>query len=361
MTPARKTARAKALARAIGFDLLGVAPARPLAGATYYKNWLAIGYGGSMNYLARDVETRADPRRLLPGACSVLCGAVRYRRADGWEPQQPGSLPVRAPGPSPLGRVAQYARGRDYHRVLRRLFDELLRRLRAEWQEPFEARVLVDTGPVLERELAALAGLGWIGRNTCLLNATHGSYLLLGEAVLTVELEPDAPIAERCGRCTRCIAACPTGALRGPGELDARRCLAYLTIEHRGPIGEEFHSAQGDWVYGCDICQQVCPYNARAPLGTQPDINAELLPAWLPLAELSRLRWSAHRRLTRGTAAGRAGARAWRRNAMIALANAPVPAAPAEAASAEAVRDSDPGGRAAAAAARTRRALSTGG
>lgn len=361
MTPARKTARAKALARAIGFDLVGVAPARPLAGAMYYKKWLALGYGGSMDYLARDVETRADPRRLLPGARSILCGAVRYRRADGWEPRRPGSLPDSAVGPSPRGRVAQYARGRDYHRVLRRLFDELLRQLRAEWPEPFEARVLVDTGPVLERELAAQAGLGWIGRNTCLLNATHGSYLLLGEAVLTVELEPDAPIAERCGRCTRCIAACPTGALRGPGELDARRCLAYLTIEHRGPISEEFHSAQGNWVYGCDICQQVCPYNARALLGTHPDINADVLPAWLPLAELCRLRWSAHRRLTRGTAAGRVSARAWRRNAVIALANAPVRDAAAQAALAEAGRDPDAGVRAAATAARTRRAPSAGG
>jgi len=360
MTPARKTARAKALARAVGFDLVGVAPAQPLAGALYYKKWLALGYGGSMGYLARDVETRVDPRRLLPGARSVICGAVRYRRADGWELRRPGASPAGLAGPSPLGRVAQYARGRDYHRVLRRLFEALLDRLRAEWQEPFEARVCVDSGPVLERELAALAGLGWIGRNTCLLNATHGSYLLLGEAVTTLELEPDEPVAERCGRCTRCLDACPTGALRAPGELDARRCLAYLTIEHRGLIAEEFHAAQGHWVYGCDTCQQVCPYNARAPLGTQPDINADVLPAWLPLTDLSRLRASAHRRLTRGTAAGRARAAAWRRNAVIALANADELDPSAGAALAAATHDADAAVRAAAAAGLRRRGRSVG-
>ena len=169
-----------------------------------------------------------------------------------------------------MGRVAQYVRGPDSHRVLRAMLNELVDQLRCRLDEPFDARVFVDTGPILERELAAAAGLGWVGRNTMLLNEGLGSYLFLGEVLTTLELGVDSPVADRCGNCTRCLDACPTHALVAPYQLDASRCISYLTIEHRGQVPEELCELIGDWVCGCDVCQQVCPYNRRAPLATQP-------------------------------------------------------------------------------------------
>jgi epoxyqueuosine reductase len=219
------------------------------------------------------------------------------------------------------GRVAQYARGRDYHVVLRRMLETLVARLHAQLNEPFEARVFVDTGPLLERELAAAAGLGWIGRNTCLLHPHRGAYLLLGEVVTTRELEPDAPLLDQCARCRRCLDACPTGALTAPYQMNASRCISYLTIEHRGAVADELAEYLGDWVYGCDICQQVCPYNARTPRATHPELAADLIAPALPLASLLTLRSGDHRRLTRDTAARRARREMWQRNAALVLGN----------------------------------------
>ena len=323
MTPVAKAQLVQSLAHQLGFDLVGVAPAAPLARAAYYRDWLAAGHAGTMRYLACNVQLRADPGQLLPGARTVICAAIGYRRADGYvRPADVGTDCGSGPsGAEPAGVVAQYARGRDYHVVLRDLLAELVRRLRAELDESFAARVFVDTGPLLERELAASAGLGWIGRNTCLLNAQVGSYLVLGEIVTTLELATAEPVAERCGACTRCLDACPTGALIAAHQLDATRCLSYLTIEYRGEIAPEFHGALGTRVYGCDICQQVCPYNARAPEGTQADLNIDLLPAQIDLVTLIRLRRGEYHRLTRATAAQRARQHMWRRNAAIAAGN----------------------------------------
>jgi epoxyqueuosine reductase len=338
MTPLAKAQVVKALGRRIGFDLVGVTHAEPVRRAEYYRRWLAEGYGGTMGYLRRNVPYRAEPGKLLAGARSVICVGLNYKRADGYV--RPGSEAGHevagcvargdhleggcgdASEPGPTGGVAQYARGRDYHIVLRDMLDTLLEQVRGELGETFDARVFVDTGPVLERELAVAAGLGWFGRNTCLLNGRLGSYLLLGEALTTLELAADEPVGERCGSCRRCVEACPTGALVAPYELDARRCIAYLTIEHRGAIAEELQPLMGDHVFGCDVCQQVCPYNAKAPLATHPAMTADVLPARLDLSRLVQMGAGEYRRLTRGSAATRARPSMWRRNAAIALSNA---------------------------------------
>lgn len=323
MTPTAKTQLVKTIAREVGFDLVGVTRPQPLPRAGYYRHWLAAGYGGTMRYLARNVHIRLEPGLLLPGARSIVCVALNYRRSDGYLRPSRVERQDRSvtEATRPTGCVAQYARGRDYHVVMHDLLEGMVTRLRGRLSEPFDARIFVDTGPLLERELAAAAGLGWFGKNTCLINPELGSYLLLAQAITTLELAADGPSAERCGECTRCMAACPTGALRGPRELDASRCLAYLTIEQRGSVAEEFHAAFGDRVFGCDVCQQVCPYNAHAPLATNRDIAADVVPARLDLLDLLVLRSGEYRRLVAGSAARRARRGEWRRNAAIALGN----------------------------------------
>lgn len=323
MTPVEKTQLVKTLAHELGFNLVGVIRAEPPRRTGYYRDWLAAGYGGTMAYLGRNVRVRADPRLLLPGARSLICVALNYKRADGYGGPRGGSAVSSPPSAlsQPTGRVAQYARGRDYHVVLRRMLGALAAALRERLREPFDAGVFVDTGPVLEREYAAAAGLGWIGKNTCLLNGQLGSYLFLGEVVTTLELVPDEPVLDRCASCTRCLAACPTDAFIGAHQLDASRCISYLTIEHRGPIPEQFHAAIGDRVYGCDECQQVCPYNAKAPLATHPEITADVTPATVDLLALLQLRTGDYRRLTKDSAAARARRNMWRRNAAVALGN----------------------------------------
>jgi epoxyqueuosine reductase len=316
VTSADKSRLVKKLARTVGFDLAGVAPAEPSARGPYYRDWLARGYAGSMAYLARNVELRLDPRGLLDGAKSIVAVAVLYKRADGYQP----TPAPREPASPPTGRVAQYARGADYHVVMRRMLAELASRMRAELGEPFAARVCVDTAPILEREVAQAAGLGWIGKNTCVLNPALGSYLLLGELITTLELASDEPIAERCRTCTRCIDACPTGALVGPRKMDAARCIAYLTIEHRGTLPPDLQTRMQDWVFGCDICQQVCPYNAKAPLGRQPDVAAPRVPAALDLMRLLTADAASYGSLTQGTAMRRAKRAMLRRNALAAAA-----------------------------------------
>lgn len=344
MTPAETKRLAKALAVELGFDRAGIAPAKSSPGAAHYRAWLAAGHAGEMTYLHRNVELRANPERLLPGARSIICVAVNYRRDEGTKQASPAA-----------GRVSQYARGEDYHRVLRAMLEEYARRLRAAVPVAFEHRVFVDTGPVLERELAAAAGLGWIGKNTMLLHERLGSYLFLGEIFTTLEIEPDSPASDHCGNCTRCIDACPTKAITGPHNLDASRCIAYLTIEHRGELPAEFHEQIGDWVYGCDICQDVCPFNRKAPRGENSELVAELIPAYVPLLDLLRMRSGAYRRLTRGSAAARARRNMWRRNAAIALGNAEKLTDEERRALAEAAEDEDPSVRQAARQALARR------
>lgn len=246
------------LALSRGFADAGVAPVAPSAWADELRAWLAAGKHGSMAYLAANVAERLDPARAIPGARSLLLVADQYWRRGGDEDSRGEADP--APG---HGRIARYARGRDYHEVVKRRLHELCDALRAEF--PGELfRAFVDTAPVLEREHAARAGLGWIGKQTLLIHPRRGSYFFLGGIATSLELPmiPERrPEPDHCGTCSRCIDACPTRAIT-PYSVDASRCISYLTIEHRGVIEPELHAPMGEWLYGCDVCQEVCPHNS---------------------------------------------------------------------------------------------------
>jgi len=274
----RERLRAAGLAR--GFARIGFTTAAPVIDRV--SEWVARGAHASMEWLARDPARRADPTRLLPGARSVLCAAAAYPAGD-------------ARGP-----LAAYARGEDYHHTLRAALEDLASIVRAELPG-CATRVCVDSEPLTERLLAARAGLGWIGRNTLLLDEAHGPWLLLGEILLTTELPPDVAGPERCGTCTACVDACPTMALDGLRNLDARRCLSYWNIEHRGPLPEEWAAALGPRVFGCDDCLTACPFPARSarlsaavsaaeaattPHGTTAPGAGEPQPPFVPRADL---------------------------------------------------------------------------
>jgi len=247
--------KVKRLGRTAGFDLVGIARAEPLEDFERYCAWLDRGFHGDMAYLEQGAEARRDPRSLLPKAQSVVVCGLNYLTPHPFRiPQESGDQPV----------ISRHAWGRDYHVVVRRRLKRLLRLIEEHVGRAVRARLCVDTAPLLERALAARAGLGWIGKNNCLIHPVFGSFLFLGELVLDIELMPDEPIGNRCGRCARCLSACPTQALAAPHLLDARRCIAYLTIEHRGPIESGLALRMGARVYGCDACQEVCPWNRRA-------------------------------------------------------------------------------------------------
>jgi epoxyqueuosine reductase len=265
-----RNARLKAEARRLGFDLVGVTTPDSPPHLDVYERWLAAGRHGEMAYMAteRARQRRADPRRILPGCRSIVVVGMNCL---------PDARPDLSAHPM---RIAAYARGQDYHGLMLERIEALGRFLQAEAREPVAYRAYVDTGPLLERELAQRAGLGWVGKNTCLINPSHGSHFLLGELLVTLALERDAPFeADRCGSCTRCLDACPTACILPDRTLDARRCISYLTIELRGAIPEDLRPEIGDWLFGCDICQQVCPWNLRFAGPT-------LDPAFRPRAEL---------------------------------------------------------------------------
>jgi len=315
--------RVHAAARALGFDLVGIAPADPPPHAAFLMDWLARGYAGEMAWLARRADERADPRRVLPGAKSVVAVGVLYD-----DPQaEHGPAPSEAQPSGVTGRVARYAGGRDYHDVLGEKLRSLARAIEA--LEPgTRTRSYVDTGPVLERPLAARAGLGWIGKNTLLIHPRLGSYLFLGVVLSDLALAPDAPEPDHCGSCRACLDACPTDAFPEPYVLDATRCLSYTTIELRSPIPEPLRAPQADWVFGCDVCQEVCPWNRRARRAIPDDhagLRAELAPreAWREpsLDWLLGLDESGWREVAQGTALRRAKWRGLLRNALVAAGN----------------------------------------
>lgn len=238
--------RVKAHAYALGFDLVGIARLGPAETAGAFSEWVAAGYAGDMEYLARGTDKRADTRLPFAGAVSAIVVGLNYG------------------GTAPPGPVARYARGDDYHDVMTDRLNELRERLALECGAPVRGKAYVDTGPILERDLARRAGLGWFGKNTNLVNPTLGSFFFIGSLVVDVELEPDSPFeADRCGSCTRCLDACPTDAFVAPRVLDATRCISYLTIEAKGEMPEELRRAVGERLYGCDVCQEVCPWNVR--------------------------------------------------------------------------------------------------
>ena len=273
MANASLAARITELARAAGFDLCGIAPAADFPELARLEEWLERGHAGEMRYL-RD-ERRRSPAQVMPGARSVIVCVLNYNSAF---PSSIDESSCAGSQSGPRGWISRYAWGDDYHEVLREKLETLIARLRREFPDPFEARAYVDTGPIVERVAAKYAGLGWLAKNTCLINEELGSWLFLGVIVTTLDLVPElndaeTPAPDLCGNCSLCIDACPTGALVEPYVLDARRCISYLTIELRGPIPLEFRESMGRLVFGCDICQDVCPWNRRAPATPRPDFQ----------------------------------------------------------------------------------------
>jgi epoxyqueuosine reductase len=259
----------KTRAAELGFDACGIAPVGDHPELQFFREWLSRGYAGTMDYLARSASRRADVRQILPGARSVIVTATVYNT------DRPYSTEERDPD---RAHIARYAWGEDYHEVIGRRLKSLVAWMRESTSEMFDARAYVDTGPVQERAYAQRAGIGWIGKNSCLIHPTLGSWTFLAEIVCTLEFEADPPSFDQCGTCSLCLEACPTGALVGPGVLDSRRCVSYLTIEHRGDVPDELAERFGSWVYGCDICQEVCPWNQQAPVSS--DDAWQPRPVW---------------------------------------------------------------------------------
>lgn len=257
MDPAELTARIKAEALALGFDLVGIARAEAVAEGPLLAEWLGRGYHGTMDWMANHFVKRTDPRALVHGCRSIVCVALVYHRPEADAPPPDGA------------QVATYAWGEDYHRVLKDKLHALLDIGRG-FDPSFDGRAFTDSAPVMDRYWAERAGLGWRGKNTNLLNTRLGSFFFLGELLVRADLVPDAPGTDHCGTCTRCLDACPTGALVEPYVLDARRCISYWTIEHRDGLAPEEEDAMGDWLFGCDICQDVCPWNRAAPVSGEP-------------------------------------------------------------------------------------------
>ena len=314
--------RIEELARECGFELAGVAPAAPLAEASWYREWAAAGLAGEMRYLQdHRAAVREDPRNLLPSARSIVCVGKLYNGPE------PYSTRFDEPG---RAWISRYAWGGDYHDILRTGLARLAASIRAETGRHFEHRVCVDTAPLLERAYARRAGLGWIGKNTCLIREGAGSWFFLGELLLSLDLEPGIPPPDRCGTCTRCIDACPTAAIvpaptrNGPRyTVDSRRCISYFTIELRGTVPAASHAGIGRHVFGCDICQDVCPWNRCAPAVTDPAFAPrEFAP---PLARLAAVSEEEFRAMFRGSPVLRARYTGFLRNVAVAMGNAGLP------------------------------------
>ena len=338
MTPAEKAIWIDERARAEGFDLCGVAPVDGLAELSHLTDWLDHGYAGEMRYL-HDAR-RSDPRLVLEGARSLVVVALNYNSSH---PRTPKLQPNIGDEP-PRGWISRYAWGDDYHEILREKLNRLVAAMHEQFAEPFETRAYVDTGPIVERVAAKYAGLGWLAKNTMLINQRLGSWLFLGVIISTLDLAPslaagESPPRDLCGSCTRCLDACPTHAFPQPYVLDSRRCISYLTIELRGAIPEELRTHIGSAVIGCDICQDVCPWNRKSPSTTLAAFEPRAFAGDSPSSQPSRehnsflapeLEWLAlltqeeFSRVFRKSAAKRAKWRGLVRNACVALGNAPL-------------------------------------
>ena len=320
------------LARELGFDLCRFARADAPEHATQFREWLDRGEGGEMNYLARNAEKRCDPQQVLPEAKTVIVLALNYFRGEAVagavsvpdfvaaavSPANPPKITADTAGPTSAGRIARYAWGDDYHQLIEKkltVLDDFLRRYGGT------QKCYVDTGPMLERDHAAAAGVGWHGKSTMLLNRRLGTWFFLAEILTTLEFAPDPPQKNYCGRCTRCIDACPTGAITAPHQVDARRCISYLTIELKGPIPVGLRPMIGDRIYGCDDCLDACPWNRFAKVSREtafamrPEVAAMKLRDYLSLDE------DKFRRLFRDSPIKRAKRRGLLRNVCVALGN----------------------------------------
>lgn len=292
--------RLRALVEAEGFEAFGVAPVDVELRRSYYLEWISDGQHGEMAWLERNNDRRLQPEQIIPEARSIICVGLNYYQPD----------PLRR------GRIAKYALGKDYHKAMTQKLKRVCRAMREEFgsaQRPY-----VDTGPVMEKPIAATAGLGWQGKSTILLNKDNGTWLFLGFIFTTLALPVDEPARSHCGKCTRCIDACPTNAIVGPYQLDARRCISYLTIEHKGAIPLEFRRAMGDRIYGCDECLDVCPWNRWAKQTQEAKFAARAYP---DLKEMLRWTEDDFAETFAGTPIKRAGLSRWRRNVCVALGN----------------------------------------
>jgi epoxyqueuosine reductase len=309
--PHQLAAEIKQFARQIGFDLVGIASAEPSHYRDYLRQWLDDGKAGTMDYLKTRFAERVDPRQYVPSAASVICVAMNYH-----VPLEAESAAV----DEPRGHIARYALGDDYHEVIKQRLWQLSDWLRQR-VDGVITRACVDTAPVMEKELASRAGLGWMGKNTCIINPQIGSWILLGEIITNIELPVDEPQLDRCGTCRRCLDACPTQAITEPYKLDARRCISYLTIEQRQEIAEEFRPSLGSWLYGCDICQEVCPWNHKAPFTDEPAFAPRFADGQIDLQTL--LGWKAddYTRTLKGSAMKRVKLQVLQRNAQTILEN----------------------------------------
>jgi epoxyqueuosine reductase len=302
LTALALTQAVKARALEVGFDRVAVGPAGRAEHAAQFQAWLDAGYAGGMDYLVRTRREREDPDRLLSGCRSVVAVALAYGPRE---------------DEASWSAVSRYARGADYHDLMRPRLAAVVECLREAGGPDVASRAAVDTSAVLERDLAARAGLGWIGKNTNLIAAGGGSYFFIGIVLTTAALVADGPAVDHCGTCTACLDACPTGAFVGPWVLDARRCLAYLTIEHRGDVPDEWKPAMGDWLFGCDVCQAVCPWNRKVPPAREPALAPTApLPSLTSLLELDPAGFRAR---FRGSAMSRARRPGLARNAALML------------------------------------------
>jgi epoxyqueuosine reductase len=275
------TSELKRQAHELGFDAVGVASAElPAHYGELLARWLGRGFHGEMAYMARAHQRRADPREVLPGARSIISLAINYYPGDHGPPPDDHS-----------GRIARYAWGRDYHPLIEQKLAELADWLRARTPEA-QVRGYVDYGPVLERAVAQEAGIGFIGKNTMLITDACGSWVFLAELITTLELEADRPQTSRCGSCRLCLDACPTGAIVAPYELDATRCISYLTIELKREFSPSERTKTGDWLFGCDVCQDICPYNAPPTLSNESWFHTGVGP-WLDAEQTASLRHDA--------------------------------------------------------------------
>ena len=313
--PVALASRVRELAREFGFQRCGISGVELGEDEAYLRDWLANGLYGTMDWMAAHGDKRSRPSELIPGTLRVISVGLDYGRRDDDEAWATLANGERA-------YVARYALGRDYHKLMRNRLQKLAERI-AEEVGPFGHRVFVDSAPVLERALARNAGLGWIGKHTCLIDKDGGSWFFLGEIYVDLPLPVDAPASAHCGTCTRCIDICPTQAIVAPYRLDARRCISYLTIEHEGAIPEELRAPMGNRIFGCDDCQLVCPWNKFAKRSDEPDFRVRnnldntTLPelfAWTEDEFLSR---------TEGSTIRRSGHERWLRNIAVALGNAP--------------------------------------
>ena len=308
-------ARIRELAHAAGFQRVGISGVHLPEDEVHLRDWLAQGLHGSMDWMARHGDKRSRPQELVPGTLRVISVGLDYGRRDdaaAWETLADGHRAY----------VARYALGRDYHRLMRtrlqRLADQII-----DLVGPFGHRVFVDSAPVLERALARDAGLGWIGKHTCLIDKDGGSWFFLGELFVDLPLPVDPPASAHCGTCTRCIDICPTQAITAPNRLDARRCISYLTIEHEGAIPLELRAAIGNRIYGCDDCQLVCPWNKFARRTDEPDFRARNALDTATLGQLFAWTEAEFLQRTEGSAIRRSGYTRWQRNIAVALGNAP--------------------------------------